>query len=300
MSISRKIKFGFAALLALLGMQFVVQQMLDYAIQSRVNTAITQNFAAADALAEITSIAQQLRRFEKEYFIYVNDQSGRAKYRKEWTDAYDKLSDNLAKMAANAGGEFAAGDVTAFSNWMAALKFYGDEFKSIMDKAEAGTILSAAVVAGDGKKDAAPLPAANISQATRIANDMIGRGKDRFKEVLDGAQTLRKEKSIASAQSVTEIRTFFSIATVITFAVFLFGLVVAIYLITILPRTVRQAIDGFVGIADKMSKGDLKQVIQAEGVVEFHALAKALERLRVAQAGLLERVRAKATAPSQV
>jgi methyl-accepting chemotaxis protein len=300
MSISRKIKFGFGVLLALLGTQFVVQQMLAYAIQSRVNTAITQNFAAADALAEITSIAQQLRRFEKEYFIYVNDQSGRAKYRKEWTDAYDKLSDNLAKMAANAGGEFGAGDVTAFSNWMLALKFYGDEFKSIMDKAEAGTILSAAVVAGDGKKDAAPLPAANISQATRIANDMIGRGKDRFKEVLDGAQTLRKEKSIASAQSVTEIRTFFSIATVITFAVFFFGLIVAIYLITILPRTVRQAIDGFVGIADKMSKGDLKQVIQAEGVIEFHALAKALERLRVAQAGLLERVRAKATAPSQV
>lgn len=301
MSISGKIKFGFIVLLSLIATQFLVQLSLERETQLRVNAAITKNFIAADVLAEVTTIAQQLRRYEKEYFIYVNDQGGRAKYREEWTDAYDKLNDNLGNMSANVDGVFSVKDTAAFSSWIDALKFYGFEFKSIMDKADAGTIISTEAVVDNvsiSGKEAATHPsevAPNISQATRIANDMIAPGKNRFKEVLDGAQALRKEKAVESAQSVIEISTIFNYATMATFGVFFLGLVVAIYLIYSLPRTVTNTIQKFVEIADKMSKGDLKQVIQSEGVVEFEALSKALERLRVAQAGLLEKLRAKAT-----
>lgn len=301
MSISGKIKFGFGVLLSFLAMQFFVQLGLDRATQLRVNAAITKNFVAADELAEVATIAQQLRRYEKEYFIYVNDPDGRAKYRKEWTNAYDKLKDNLGKMAADKEGLFSAKDTVAFSNWINALEFYALEFKSIMDKADAGSIIPAATVIEDisvsSKKSATPPPVAapNIAQATRIANDMIAPGKDRFKEVLDGAQALRKEKAAESAQSVIEISTIFNYATIATFGVFFLGLIVAIYLIYSLPRSVISTIQKFVEIADKISKGDLKQTIQSEGVVEFESLSKALERLRVAQSGLIDRLRAKAS-----
>lgn len=303
MSITGKIKLGFAALLAFLATQFAVQQLLERATQTNINIAITKNFAAADALAEITSIAQQLRRYEKEFFIYVDDPNGRSKYRKEWTDAYGKLSDNLAKMSANADGAFNSNDISAFASWMQATQFYGDEFRAIMDKADAGSIVPAdagrETTTESAKKDTTYTAsvATNFLQATRLANQMIGPGKDRFKEVLEGAQKLRKEKTEKSAQSVIEIQAHFNYAAMITLGIFLAGLALSVYLIISVPRTVRRTINEFVGITDKMSKGDLKQVIEADGVVEFVDLAKALERLRIAQSGLLERLRAKSSTP---
>jgi methyl-accepting chemotaxis protein len=307
MSISGKIKVGLGILLAFLAAQFGVSQFLDYATQSKVDTAITKNFAAADSLAELGTVAQQIRRYEKEFFIYVNDEAGRKKYRKEWTDAYEKFSATLAKMSANADGAFSTKDTTAFGSWTKAAQFYGDEFKGIMTKADAGTIVPppppvVEEVAKPAKGAPAPVvvpPAPDLSKATKLANDMIGPGKDRFKEVLDGAQALRKEKIAASAQSVTEIRSLFGMATWVTLGVFLLALAVAIYLMISIPRAVRKPIEEFVGIADKMSKGDLKQVIHAEGAVEFEGLSKSLERLRVAQSGLLDKLRAKATSPFQ-
>jgi methyl-accepting chemotaxis protein len=308
MSISGKIKVGLGILLAFLAAQFGVGQFLDYATQSKVDAAITKNFAAADSLAELGTVAQQIRRYEKEFFIYVNDEAGRKKYRKEWTDAYEKFSATLAKMSTNADGAFSAKDSTSFGGWTKAAQFYGDEFKSIMVKADAGTIVPPPppVVeepAKPAKGAAAPVavvaPAPDLSKATKLANDMIGPGKDRFKEVLDGTQALRKEKIAASAQSVTEIRSLFTTASLVTLGVFLVGLAVAIYLMITLPRAVRKPIEEFVGITDKMSKGDLKQVIHAEGAAEFEGLSKSLERLRIAQSGLLDKLRAKATSPFQ-
>lgn len=307
MSISGKIKTGLGILLAFLAAQFGVGQFLDYATQSKVDTAITKNFAAADSLAELGTVAQQIRRYEKEFFIYVNDDAGRKKYRKEWTDAYDKLTTNLAKMSSNADGAFSTKDTISFSSWTKATQFYGDEFKGIMTKADAGTIIPPAPAptpeeiakAAKGAPVAAVPAATDVAKATKLANDMIGPGKDRFKEVLDGAQALRKEKIAASAQSVVEIRSLFTTATLITLGVFLVGLAVAIYLMITLPRAVRKPIEEFVGITDKMSKGDLKQVIHAEGAAEFAGLSKSLERLRVAQSGLLDKLRAKATSQFQ-
>ena len=73
MSISGKIRLGLGLLMAFLGIQFVVSQFLDRAIKERVDEAITKNFNAADALADVATQAQAMRRFEKEFFIYIND-----------------------------------------------------------------------------------------------------------------------------------------------------------------------------------------------------------------------------------
>jgi hypothetical protein len=96
MSITGKVRFGLAVLLALLAALFVVSFVLDRTTRAAVDTAITKNFAAADELAELGILGQALRRYEKEFFIYADDPAGRAKYRKEWTEAYDKLQSKLA------------------------------------------------------------------------------------------------------------------------------------------------------------------------------------------------------------
>ena len=283
---------------------------MDRATKERVDEAITKNFNAADALADVATQAQAMRRFEKEFFIYINDAPGRAKYRKEWTTAYDSLTKNLDTMIENKAGSFTANDKSAMSSWRAASEFYGQEFKSIMDRADtkAATVTPPApiidVVVAKPAKGApaavavvAPPVVIEAPNPTRVANDAIGPGKDRFRELIDGSQKLRKEKIAGSAESVASIQKLFTNAGLASLGIFVLALVVAVYLMVSIPKAVTKPIADFVGIADKISKGDVSGVIHADGAVEFQGLSKALERLRVAQFGLLERMRAKAAAP---
>ena len=117
MSITGKIRFGLGLLLAFIILQFVIGQVLDRNTQAEVNTAVTKNFAAADKFAQISVKGQQIRRYEKEFFIYVNDEAGRAKYRKEWTGTFDALNSDLTAMQANKDGVFSSADVSAMGDW---------------------------------------------------------------------------------------------------------------------------------------------------------------------------------------
>lgn len=302
MSITGKIKIGLSILLGFLILQFALGQVLDRMAQAKVNTAVTKNFAAADRLAELGAAGQQIRRYEKEYFIYVNDTAGRTKYRGEWTGTFNKLQTNLGAMQANKDGVFSSQDAIAFQSWMNALEFYGKEFNTIMTRADAGTIVPPAPVVEAAqplaKVTSAPVVAAtpDLSKATKLANDMIGPGKDKFREILDGTEKMRKAKLLESAASVNEIRQLFSISTWVSLGIFLIGLILAVYLMISIPNAVKKPIEEFVEIADRISKGDTKQGVQTTVASEFDGLGKALERLRVAQSGLLDKIRAKAGA----
>jgi methyl-accepting chemotaxis protein len=302
MSITGKIRFGLGLLLAFIILQFVIGQVLDRATQTEVNTAVTKNFAAADKLAQISVEGQQIRRYEKEFFIYVNDEAGRAKYRKEWTGTFNALKTNLDTMQANKDGIFSATDLTAIAEWGNALEFYSKEFTAIMAKADAGNIVPAPVVEEPkivAKGVIAPPapPPPNLAAATKLANDMIGPGKDKFRSVLDGAEKLRKAKAIDSAANVTQITKLFSTATLVSIGVFVLALLIAAYLMMSIPASVKKPIAAFVAAADKISKGDVKTSLDLETAPEFSVLGEALERLRVAQSGMLDRLRNKAASP---
>lgn len=300
MSITGKVRFGLAVLLALLAALFVVSFVLDRNTRTAVDTAITKNFAAADQLAELGILGQSLRRYEKEFFIYADDPTGRAKYRKEWTETYDKIQSKLASFQQNQSKTFSTEDVLAFNTWKAAADFYGDEFKNIMKKADEGQLIPPAppveTPAVATKAGAAAAPAAPVAavQTAFLANGMIGPGKDRFRTLLDGTTKMRQAKASESAKSVEAIRTDFSRATWIQLGVFVVGFLIAAYLMFSIPKSVRAPIDAFVGNVEKMSKGDLKQAIDATGAKEFDTLASSLDRLRIAQAGLVDRLRARA------
>jgi hypothetical protein len=301
MSITGKIRFGLGVLLAFLVAAFLLGQYLDRQIQSNVDTAITKNFAAAEQLAELGVSAQQIRRYEKEYFIYVNDEAGRAKYRKEWTGTYDKLRAQLNSMVENKNKTFGPQDAQAFLDWSAALEFYGTEFNKIMIKGDAGQIVPAVVVEDPkvGKTGTpaapvvAPVVAPDVSRATKIANDMIGPGKDRLRTLLDGADKMRKAKIAESATSVTEIRKLFTNSTIISLVLFVVAFSVAIFLMFNIPSSVKAPIAAFVDMADKISKGDTNGVVASQGPTEFQGLSTALDRLRIAQAGLVDRLRSR-------
>ena len=136
-----------------------------------------------------------------------------------------------------------------------------------MTKADAGSIVPPTLV--EAPKPAAkgavgaPAPTPNLAAATKLANDMIGPGKDKFRGLLGGAEKLRKAKAVDSAANVAQINKLFSTATLVSIGVFVLALLIA----------------------------------AIETAPEFSLLDAALDRLRVAQSGLLDRLRNKAASP---
>ncbi len=299
MSISGRVKLALGTLIAMLIAYAGIGLYLDRTVQSRVESVVRQNFAAAEALAEISVLGHKLRRFEKEYFIYINDAGGRERYRREWTVAQNQLQKALDAMRANENRIYLTADVDSFTRWNSALQYYTSEFRTIMERGDAGLILppsseNADVPAGARKGAAStgstptlPDPAAAI----RIANQMIGPGKDRFRELLDGADALRKEKLSQSVVAAGEVRTLFRQSQYVSMLLLAISLMIALYQMLAIPRAIRRPIEGFVDLAVRISKGDVSQGKPSQQMEEFQPLAQALERLRVAQMGLLERAR---------
>jgi hypothetical protein len=82
-----------------------------------------KNTIASSQLGELAVLAQQIRRYEKEYFVYVGNAERRAAYTKEWGDTADKIAKRLQTIRSNADQAFDANDMGKVGNWIGASDF---------------------------------------------------------------------------------------------------------------------------------------------------------------------------------
>lgn len=150
------------------------------AVERNVEQAVRYNFAAAGLLSRIQVQAERMRRYEKEMFIYASVADKRAKYVKDYDDAYAKLLDLLNQAMASQHKGFTHEERQAITKWSDAAAFYGSEFRKVTAAAES------AAAAG------------NAGDLTLRLNNDIGPGKDRFRELLEGASKLREAKEKSS------------------------------------------------------------------------------------------------------
>lgn len=156
----------------------------NQAAKRKVAQVATHNVSATSLLARIQVQAEKMRRYEKEMFIYAATPDKRAKYIKDFNDATVKLMD-LQNDAAAAGHKgFTDADRAEVLKWKEATAFYTTEFTKVAGKAETS------------------VPDANL---TVTLNTDIGPGKDRFREVLDGASKMREAKEKLSTQIGADI-----------------------------------------------------------------------------------------------
>jgi hypothetical protein len=119
--------------LSLIAVLFLVQAgVLSWGqktIQTDVVDVAQRNTIASSSLSELAILAQQVRRYEKEYFVYVGNIEKREGYIKEWTGTSDKITALIAKIRKNADQAFSAEDQGKISNWAGAAEFYDSEMK---------------------------------------------------------------------------------------------------------------------------------------------------------------------------
>jgi methyl-accepting chemotaxis protein len=300
-SIQNRLRTGLSLIVAF----FVVQAALVWWAQDGirrdvVDTTKTNTLASAE-LSQLAILAQQIRRYEKEYFVYVGNADGRAKYEKEWSGAAAKITAGLDAMG-KASSPFDAAERSKVTEWRQAADFYMAEMRKVFAAAteRAGqTALddTAAGAAPDGAPGAAAKAAAPaVAPVTMLspiqANDMIKAGKDRFSDVvIKGVAAMSEEKSKATLALGDVANKGFSTLLLGVLATVALGVLIALALLVLLPKSVSAPIETLTQAVDNMSRGALDQAVSARGVVEFDGLAKALDRMRVAQQSLVARMR---------
>jgi hypothetical protein len=276
-SIRGKIVAGFLIMLAFVVAQFFLVDHYLGRSRAQVELAINHNYAASSMLSELTITGQAIRRYEKEYFIYHDDKDGSAKYAKEWDDTYRKIEKHLALMKKDANDVFSKAETQEFDLWESELAIYGSEMRKIRSGVEQAL---------------AQVPPAALS--TRELNAQIKIGKDRFATLLKGATTMERRKAAEASASAAAIAADFATLETALLWVVGGGVVLVTLLLVTLPGAITNPIDSLVSAADSMSKGRLEDSIASAGISEFVTLEKALERMRITQLAMIERMKRKA------
>lgn len=299
----KSIRSRLIAGLGLIIVFFLVQAALvwwgqDTARRDVVDTT-RKNTIASSQLSELAVMAQQVRRYEKEYFVYVGNTEKRNGYIKEWTGVADKIAKQLQTMNANTDQAFGEEDKGKIGNWASAADFYTTEmrkiFGSVNDQAARVNALPAAPVAAVTPVKSAPTVtvAESVTMFSPVeVNAMIGPGKDRFSGVLiKGVAEMSSEKTKQTLELSNVAAAGFQkllVAVLLTVGV---GILIALALILTLPKAVTGPLATLTASIDDMSKGNLDVKLQSGGIAEFDGITKALERMRIGQQALVARMR---------
>ncbi len=304
---STSIKSRLVSGLMLIVLFFLVQGGLVWYATSHAKGTMVENTrrntVATSELGSLAVLAQQVRRYEKEYFVYVGNKTKRDSYEGEWRDAMDKIDATLVRMKTGMNGAFGPGDIGKVVAWRDASTFYAAEmekiFRTVTQRAtKVQADLDAAAVPAPatkpGLKNSAPAPAEQIAltefRSTEV-NDMIKPGKDRFSaELIKGVAAMDAEKTTATLALVDVAEKMFNqvlMGVMITVAI---GIIVALLLSVSLPKIVSRTIDSLSDAVQNMSLGNLQHPYESGGVTEFSKLAEALNRMRLGQQALIERL----------
>jgi methyl-accepting chemotaxis protein len=130
-----------------------------------------------------------------------------------------------------------------------------------------------------------------VSEITTIseANRAIRAAKDKYKVFVDGANESLKRKNIQSQELAAQVNSRFEIILLVSV---LFSAAASILLGVmgvVILRAIEAPIHTLAEVARSISTGDLEQPFALKSSVkEFRALAEHLERMRIAQKGLLD------------
>lgn len=261
--------------------------------ESSIVESTRNNTVASSELSALSIQAQQIRRYEKEYFVWVGNKAKRDGYEREWRDAHKKIDATLERMASGSDGAFKMEDIKKIDEWRAASDFYFAEMQKIFATVNKREWVSHGA---EGVNGEAPLSAEQASYRPDEVNDMIKAGKDRFSAgLIKGVAAMSEVKTKDTLALAGVAQNLFSNLFVgVMFTVFI-GALVAVSLGVILPRMVTKTIGSLSAAAKEMSMGNLKNEYSSGGVTEFTQLAEALNRMRLAQLALVERLQKRHT-----
>jgi methyl-accepting chemotaxis protein len=254
---------------AFLIIQSIVSVQNNAKLRALVEQAIEKNYQAVASINGLINDLEILRRYEKEYFIYIADVMKKGKYARQWQTTFEESQARLANMIRNPERVYNGEDVLRFSDWKQALQFYGEEFSQIL-------VTYKNIRAG---KQTDPLGEPLSIQA----NGKIHEGKSRLSKALQDATRMSKTKTEESLGIVGKVEDSFQMVKTVSLSLTLAAIVLSVILIFIVPGGISQTLNRLLNVAEQLSRGDLSKPVERSPVPEFDSLAQSLERIRITQ-----------------
>jgi HAMP domain-containing protein len=224
------------------------------------NDALLLINRAVNAGTELSSLAvdaQKIRRFEKEYFIYVQDAKLRTKYLEEFDATAHRISETLTRMIINRGGNYSNLELERFRQWQQAADFYFAEFRAIASAASRGQIAD-----------------------SLAANSAIKTGKDRFAVVLDQVNKEVEQRKTQVAEGRSQIMGDVQKAAFGMFFMVLLGIFFCIWQFQQLYGVITAPLERIVDAAEELAAGRVPGRLEKETASEFSRIVVALETVR--------------------
>jgi len=271
MSIHSKLTSGFALIIIFVLIQAMITFFYISKSNKLVDQAIQTSFQQSQFISQLAIDGQKLRRYEKEYFIYTNNNRKREKYYKEWSEAKASIQQRLTDAINHDSGSWSLYDLNELQVWERSLNAYNDGFQTVNRMVLNGTL-----------KD------------TISANAEIRDAKNEFRTYLDGTDKLGREKLNEAKGFANEIERDFKVLYFIMFITSAAGIVLLITLLQLIPHSISKPVKELTEAATLMSKGDLNHKINPSKIKEFKTLSETLERMRISQKTLIDRMLSKA------
>ncbi len=297
-SIQRKLMLALVPVAIFFVLQGLLVWFMGGQTTDNVSNTVRKNTTASAQLGELSVLAQQIRRYEKEYFVYVADQKKRDGYIKDWAGTAEKINKALTNMMANSDKAYSAQETVEIGKWKDSADFYGAEMKKIFsavgfrsDQLEKAPVAPSVSDASAKKSPAAQGAEAVVMYTPVEANVMITAGKDRLAaELIRGAAAMSKAKSEQTLALPAIAEKGFQnllIGALVTVAL---GVLLTVYVIYTLPAAIKAPVQALTASVDAISKGNVGNPAASVGVQEFTTLEQGIERLRQSQKLMLERM----------
>jgi HAMP domain-containing protein len=306
-SIRTRLMAGLGLIILFLLIQAGLVWWVETSAKRDLMNTVQKNTLAAAQLSELAVLGQQVRRYEKEYFVYVGNKERRAAYEKEWSDASVKINKVLTNMQTESKSTYSDEDLLKINAWMSAADFYASEMRKIFTKTESNSAsvetykqsgLSSISNILKNQTNTKALAAATDENAPVAispveANAMITEGKTKFSDVLIKGVTELSANKTKQTLALTQVtgKTFDS-QLIVMLSTILLGLIIAAVLMFTLPHSITEPLKQLSDAVDHISKGNLDKKMVNSSFVEFDGLTKAIERMQIAQKILIARMRA--------
>lgn len=231
-----------------------------------VDQAIDRDFSGSIQISELAILAQEIRRYEKEYFMYIGNTEQKAKYEKEWTGTFTKIKTKLDQLMSDKSALWTANDQTEFTKWSESLQTYGKGFQKLIDDVNNGILTD-----------------------TLSANNAIQNAKNAFRPLVSGTIELANQKYRDASEARRQIKIKNSQMNLILISALAITAAFCLTLILIVPRTIIKPIKSLTSSASTMSQGALETPVPASSIKDFDELSATLERMRISLKALLQR-----------
>jgi methyl-accepting chemotaxis protein len=235
-----------------IGSLFMARAFSDDALEL-VNRTVT----AGTELSSVAVEAQKIRRFEKEYFIYVQDAQARNKYTTEFDKSANQITELLTRMGNNRNKIYTEKEVERIRSWQQAADFYFDQFRRIAHRVNSGE---------------------ETNPAT--ANAAIRVGKDRFAVLLEQVSREVEERKAVVNNGRAEIMSQMQWAGLAMFVLAILAVCACMWQFLQLYGFITAPIERIVDAAEELAAGRVPQRLENESAAEFSRIMDALETVR--------------------